>query len=129
LNVVAPKGWKVENNASRLVVHTGSLFISENCGSRSDLTHVGVRFDVIPSPAPIAFGARPARFTAASGDGLSKGFADTPCGSSSQIIRFVDHGRNVDVYVDFGAKASRADRQAAYRILNSLRPSLPRGAR
>jgi hypothetical protein len=52
---------------------------------------------------------------------VTSGAADQPCGSSSQRIRFVEHGRYVDVDVTFGAESGERDREPVYEMLNGLR--------
>jgi hypothetical protein len=96
--------------------------VDESC-SEDDPAHVGVRLDVVPAPlaAGETFGRRPRPFTAESGSGVTSGAADQPCGSSSQRIRFVEHGRYVDVDVTFGAESGERDREPVYEMLNGLR--------
>lgn len=124
LSVVVPHGWTTDvATPKRLTVFIHGRWIEEGCASRSDLTHVGVRLDLVPIPLQNAedFDGRPARFTPSSGTGASSGSADQPCESSSQVIRFTDNGQYVDAYVDFGVHASKGDKASAYAVLNSLR--------
>jgi hypothetical protein len=127
LSVVVPHGWTFDaSDPTQLRVYEHGLWIGENCVAR-EREHVGVRLGVIrpgtPGAGAFPFGPRPARFTTRSGEGLSSGFADQPCGSSSQEIRFTDHGQLIDTYVDFGSRASKVDEARAYEILDSLRVS------
>jgi hypothetical protein len=125
VSVVVPDRWTADAaSAARLSAFVHGRWIDEGC-SHGDRAHVGVRVDVVPEQLATAesFGPRPDHFTFASGDGVASGAADQPCGSSSQTIRFVENGRHIDIYVDFGLQASTRDRTAVYKLLDSLRVS------
>jgi hypothetical protein len=120
---VVPKGWTAQtvDSAGTLSVFYGDKFIPEACDTSRAFTHVGVSIQLSATDTDAGYVKRPARFGPGSGGGLSHGFADQPCESSSQLLRIIDHGRRLHVYADFGSRASDRRRAEAYTILNSLR--------
>src|SRR4051812_33553245 len=127
LSVDMPRGWVTDTaSAARLRLFAHGRWNGEDC-KHTNRKHVAVQADVVSDALPqsTTFESRPAHFTPESGSGVTSGAADQPCGSSSQAIRFLDSGRRLDVYAEFGSNASERDKAAVYKVLDSLRVTPP----
>lgn len=67
---------------------------------------------------------RPRRFTVKSGTGLMANIADLgDCNALAQWVQFTEHGKRYAASLAFGKDVTKAQRNAAYRVLDTLRVS------
>ena len=118
-----PDGWTLYKEHPDFSIYVGdSPYVDENCDSPTDYTHMNVEVRQLNADnRPIGLvGARPTKFGASVGTGVSSGGADLRCGSRSQAIAFTDHGQAIQANLVFGRDASERRVAQAYSILDSL---------
>ena len=94
--------------------------------NHNDLVFVSVKLAHFPSDGVTRDVAGPPVESAdtvdrSSGSGIRTGFADQECNSATQFVTVRLASRQILATLRFGRRASSADRDAAYSIVDSLR--------
>jgi hypothetical protein len=125
LSIMLPDSWgNVRNENDAFELYSGSRFINDHdCGGRRDRKSIYLR--VARQEGGTGFSdypARPRRFTSKSGTGLRENIAGLgDCGYLNQWIQFTEHGSRYAASLTLGRDVTRAERAAAYEVLDTLR--------